>query len=298
MKKSPIDNLFFELYGYYPNKAGTAYELIVAAALKIVTGESFKYDQRLIGNYSETNYQIDVLNEDKKQITEAKDYTIRNKKVGRSDIQKLQGALSDLDIKKGLFASATDYTKPSRKYSDSSTINPLQKEIELYHIRPSTKSDEKGRIVKFVIDIVMVIADFDNGDMQFIFTDSTIESFKKLKLIGKNSNIIVDKFYTKEGKFDCLVEEFIEKNQPISKIDDKFGVGCWLLHDKYILYEENLYELKGVTYKIPYKKQASTFSIDVQGEPKILVKSEDGKINKLLTDSEFKKLTFKEGLVK
>ena len=129
MKKSPIDNLFNELYGYYPKKAGTAYELLVAGALKIITGENIKYDQHLKGNYSETDYQLDGLNVNQNQMIEAKDYSISNSKVGRDDIQKLQGALSDLNVDKGLFASATDYTKPAKKYSDGTIKNPIQNHL-------------------------------------------------------------------------------------------------------------------------------------------------------------------------
>ena len=85
-------------------------------------------------------------------MVEVKDYTIDKRKVGRSDLQKLQGALTDLDFEKGVFVSATDYTKPAKKYSDGAEINPLQKEIDLFHIRPSTELDEKGRVKKFQIN--------------------------------------------------------------------------------------------------------------------------------------------------
>ena len=43
-------------------------------------------------------------------MVEAKDYSIEGKKVGRGDIQKQAGALNDLPIKQGIFASAIDYT--------------------------------------------------------------------------------------------------------------------------------------------------------------------------------------------
>lgn len=42
-------------------------------------------------------------------MVESKDYTIDDRKVGRPDLQKLQGALTDLpQIKDGIFTSATD----------------------------------------------------------------------------------------------------------------------------------------------------------------------------------------------
>lgn len=73
--------------------------MLVAAAFKIVTGQQLKYDQHLRGEYSETDYQIDGLNLDEQKAIEAKDYTIDNRKVGRPDLQKLQGALSDLTLR-------------------------------------------------------------------------------------------------------------------------------------------------------------------------------------------------------
>jgi hypothetical protein len=298
MKKSPIDELFFELYGYYPNKAGTAYELLVAAALKVVTGEKIKYDQHLRGEYSETDYQIDGLNENKSQIVEAKDYTINKKKVGRPDLQKFQGALSDLDVESGLFASATEYTNPAKKYSDSSEKNPLQKQIELYNIRPSTELDEKGRINKFIVDMTMVTPDFESGQMKCAWTKNAIEKFEKNGLMGKPITLGIDRFYKEDGTIDCFLVDFTRNNQPAHpNMDDEFGIGCWLLHKKYIKHENELYELKGIAYKIPYRKSTTTFTIDSEGEPKVLIKSEDGTINKLLTDKQFRKLTFKDGKV-
>ncbi|WP_318343375.1 restriction endonuclease [Flagellimonas baculiformis] len=298
MKKSPIDKLFFELYGYYPNKAGTAYELLVVAALKVVTGEKIKYDQHLRGEYSESDYQIDGLNEDKSQIVEAKDYTLNKKKVGRPDLQKFQGALSDLGVESGLFASATEYTKPAKKYSSSSEKNPLQKQIELYNIRPSTELDEKGRINKFIVNMTMVIPDFESGQMECAWTKNAIEKFEKNGLNGKPITLGIDRFYKEDGTIDCLLVDFTRNNQPaLPKMDDGFGIGCWLLHKKYIKYENELYELKGIAYKIPYRKSTTTFTIDSEGKPKVLIKSEDGTINKLLTDEQFRKLTFKDGKV-
>lgn len=298
MKKSPIDELFFELYGYYPNKAGTAYELLVAAALKVVTGKKIKYDLHLRGEYSETDYQIDGLNEDKSQIVEAKDYTINKKKVGRPDLQKLQGALSDLNVDSGLFASATEYTKPAKKYSESSDKNPLQKQIELYNIRPSTELDKKGRINKFIVIITMGTPDFESGQMKCAWTQRAIDKFKKNGLMDKQITLEIDRFYNQDGTIDSLLVDFTRNNQPAHpKMDDEFGIGCWLLHNKYIKYEDELYELKGIIYKIPYRKSTTTFTIDSEGKPKVLIKSEDGTINKLLTDEQFRKLTFKDGKV-
>ena len=87
--------------------------------------------------------------------------------------------------------------------------------------------------------------------------------------------------------------DFTRNNQPIqTTIDDEYGQGCWLLHGKYIRIEDELYGLKGIEYNIPFSKATSTFTIESDGTPKVLIKSEDGKIDKLLTDEELRKITF------
>ena len=49
MGKSPLDELFKDLYGYYPKKAGQVYELLVAAAFKAITGGQISYDHHQRG---------------------------------------------------------------------------------------------------------------------------------------------------------------------------------------------------------------------------------------------------------
>jgi hypothetical protein len=298
MKKSPMDDLFHDLYGFYPNKAGHAYELLVAAAIKILTGQSLKYDQHLKGSYSNTDYQIDGLNEDENKIIEAKDYTLDNRKVGRSDIQKLQGALSDLNVKGGLFASATNYTSPAKKYAKSSEQNPLQKQIELYQIRPSEELDEEGRLKTLIVNIVMIIPDYSKGEYKQIYTNEAISKFKENDLVDKPLEITLDRFYKNDGELDILLSDFTRDNQPILvNMDDEYAEGCWLLHGKYIKYEKKLYGIKGIDYKIPYSKSSSTLRIENEGKPRILIKSEDGEVDKLLTDEQFRALTMKDGKI-
>ena len=298
-QKSPIDELFFKLYGFYPNKAGQAYEMLAAAAFKIVTGQRLKYDQHLKGKYSKTDYQIDALNEDEHKIIEAKDYTIANRKVGRPDLQKLQGALTDLEIKGGFFASATDYTKPAKKYAVSSDENPTHKEIKLYQIRPSTELDEKGRIKTFVFNITMVVPDYSLGKLNCAWTEEAINKFTENNLANKKLNMGIDRFYNVDGSIDCFLIDYTYKNQPIHvNIDDEFAIGCWWLPNRYIMYENKLYGIKGIEYKIPYNRSTTTFKIETEGTPQILIKSGDGKTDKLLTDKQFRDLTIEYGEIK
>lgn len=296
---SPLDHLFYELYGFYPNKSGQAYEMLVAAAFKIISGQELRYDQHLRGDYSETDYQIDGLNVDQQKVIEAKDYSIVNRKVGRPDIQKLQGALSDLNVKGGQFVSATDYTKPAKKYAESSAGNPGQKRIELYHVRRSTDWDEEGRIKTFVLTITMVVPDYSNGKFDCALTKEAIKKLEQNGLLNMQGNMGLDRFYTKSGEIDCLLVDFTRDNQPILvRIEDDISEGCWLLPDRYVKYQGELYGIKGIQYRIPYNRSSYTFKIESEGKPKVLIKSEDGTINKLLTDKQFRDLTLDKGEVK
>lgn len=295
MAHSEIDHLFNELFGFYPKKAGQAYEMLVAAAIKAITNGKVSYNRFIKGEYSNTSYQLDGLleKEDTKSMIEAKDYTIDNKKVGRGDLQKLQGALTDLKIDKGIFASATDFTSPSKKYSKSTSINPIQKEIELYHIRPSTILDEKGRIKEFKITIIVSTPEYDKGEYEIIWTTQSIEQFKDEGLIGKTIKARIDAFYNIDGGLNITLEDFTLDNQPISEnIDAEWAEGCWVLQRLFIKNEGRLYGIHGMKYKIPYYKTSTSFTIKSDGTPKVLIKSEDGKVNKLLTNEELKKLTF------
>jgi hypothetical protein len=44
MQKPPIDDLFFALYGYYPAKSGQGFEMLIAAAFKLLAGQERSYD--------------------------------------------------------------------------------------------------------------------------------------------------------------------------------------------------------------------------------------------------------------
>lgn len=294
-QKSSIDELFFELYGFYPNKAGQAYEIICAAAIKLLTGKQVKFDQYVKGKFSSTSYQLDgeILSDKEKEMLEAKDYTIDKRKVGRGDLQKLSGALSDLEIDKGLFASATDFTKPANKYAKSSSINPNQKQIELYHIRPSTELDENGRIKKFIIKMHFAVPNFEKGQYSYEWTDKAIEIFKEKDLLDKEVTMTLSEFYDKDGNIIITLLDFTRNNQPDYKnFQDEYAVGFWDLSGYYIKFDEEFYGIKKIHYKIPYDRGTNEFTIESEGKPKIFIKSADGSVDKLLTDKQFKELTF------
>lgn len=299
-EKSPLDDLFFELYGFYPNKAGQAYEMLVAASFKLLFNKDIRYDSRVRGDYSKTVYQLDGLVKDsgKEGMIEAKDYTIDKKKVGRGDIQKLQGALSDLPIDKGIFASATEYTKPAKKYADSSKDNPLQKDIDLYNIRPSTIEDEKGRIKKFIINFSIYILDYQNGLYQPIWTKEGYNRLEQDGYIGKQIELHLENFYNGAGEIISSLSELTHDNPPTTTWDENaIYEGCWIIRDGYLNINGSPYPIKGLQYKVPASSAKEQMIIEGGGTPKIYIKSENGEINKLITDKDLKKIRFNDGKV-
>ena len=296
MNKSPIDELFFELYGFYPNKAGQAYEMLVSAAFKLLFDKEVEYDQRLRGDYSGTVYQLDgLIKTDKEtEMVEAKDYTIDNRKVGRGDLQKLQGALSDLPTEKGIFASATGFTKPSSKYADGVKKNPTTKPIELFEIRPSTEEDENGRIKKIIINMSIHIPDYKKGKFQPIFTKKGLEKAKQKKIINKPIEMRLENFFNEQGNVIITLHELTTKYPPGTTWGKNYiAKACWII-DGYLEIESELYQIKGIQYEIPYSVREEQIIIEGGGNPKIYIKSHSGEINKLITDEDLKKVKFKD----
>lgn len=299
-KQSSIDKLFIDLYDSDPTKAGQAYEKIVAAALKLVTGVDYNYNQHLTGIYSNTVFQLDAHSSQASTMVEAKDYLIKGKKVGRGDIQKLVGALSDLPIKQGIFASATDYTTPAKKYAYSTHINPSQKPIKLFHIRPSTELDRNGRVERIIINIEMIMDDFEHAQYQIHLSKDAIELLKKNNLLNKTLACHIKNFYDTQGKTTITFNELITKYAPsCSSIPDEDGLyhGSWIFHKEFIPYENLNIEINHIDYAVKRQIIKHQIIVEAQGTPKILVKSEDGSINKLITDEQLKKIRFEDGLV-
>lgn len=148
-ESSILDELYYQLYGERLPKKGQALERLSAVALKLLQEEcKVQYDQQVRAKFSNTVYQLDgLIDEGGRQVmVEAKDYTVSGEKVGRSDLQKMEAALTDLDIPEGKFVSATDFSNRAKPFAESTKTNPKAYPIELSHVRPSNLEDEKGRV--------------------------------------------------------------------------------------------------------------------------------------------------------
>jgi hypothetical protein len=293
-EKSPIDDFFFSLYGFYPTKAGQAYELLVNAALKLIEEKKeVSYDQYVKGKYSDQVFQIDGIIGEKS--IEAKDHTIKNEKVKRPEVQNQEGGLIDLPFSEGIFASATGYTRNARKYANGTTINPTAKRIDLYNIRPSTIEDENGRVKTAILEFIITSLDFMAAKFEPLFTKEGYANMGKLYPKGKVS-LKTDAIYNDDGSVFVTMGDWTKSLNYEYTLDDgkKEIVGEAKFKEKYLKINEHLIEIQGISYIVPIQIQKSTKRIEIQqnGNTCLYVKKEDGTVDTLLTDIQMKKVVF------
>lgn len=306
-KNSIIDDLYYLLYGEHQTKEGQALERLSSVAFKLLQEErKVQYDQQVRARYSGTVYQIDgLIGEGNQQVmVEAKDYTVRGDKVGRADIQKLEGALTDLEIAEGNFVSATDFTNRAKPYAKSTETNPKQNPISLYHIRPSNNEDENGRIKTILVQIVSKGLEFEKGLYKPLINSQYLDLIlEKIPKSGQSVKTILYYFYDEDGN---VIETFenitYQLNHRLPEDYDKGYVleGRWFFPSPTFVEMEPLgrVPIDALQYEIPTYIDECSFAINQEGEPVLLIKSEDGKVNKLFTDLQLKQFKFENGEVK
>ena len=289
-RKSEIDEFFYRLMGYYPKRAGEAFEQISTAALGIIKGQLPEHNVFLNGLSGGRPYQIDgLLNKD--VMVESKDYTIDNRKVGRPDLQKMQGALSDLpQIKEGFFTSATDYSRDAIKYAKGTEINNVQKEITTIDVRPSTPEDEKGRVKTIILTLQYLVPDFNRGKKSINFAEGgkemLLDYMKKQKMA--ECPFRIEMLFDKDGKPLISIQELSRKHQPPFDDNTEYVSGEFPV-DAYIKFYDILIPIKGITYNdVPIVKGQETITIEADGNASLLIKSDKLGINKLITDNELR----------
>ena len=306
-KNSVIDDLYFSLYGEHQTKEGQALEHLSGVAFKLLREQrQVHYDQQIRAKYSGTVYQVDdlVSDSDRQIMVEAKDYTVRNKPVGRSDLQKLESALTDLDIPEGRFVSATDYTNRAKPFAESTKNNPKNNPIDLYHVRPSTPEDEKGRIKTILVTIVAHGLEFERGQYLPLINSEFFKSIQhRIKEDGEEQKTILYHFYDKDGNVVETFENITRQlNGKLPKNSEKGFVleGKWDFPESVYIDMEPLGRvlIDAIQYKVPTYSDECSFAIDQKGRPVLLIKSEDGTIDKLFTDQQLKQFKFEDGEIK
>ena len=293
---SPIDDLFLEIFGFLPNKDGASYEMLASAVMKLLfEKQDVFHDQQVRGAISKTMYQIDVLMKTGaiNIAGEAKDYSITRNKVGRPDLQKLAGAIPELPIADALFFSATDFTKPAKKYAQASE-EMFGKQIHLFHLRPSTALDEEGRIKTIILSFHIFTPVYEKADFRPSVTASAqamlTEKVKSGELKEGASNIAIDTIYDKNGKVLTTIHDLTSR--PFASGFLTVAEGSFWLPGGHIKFGKYLVEIHGLTFKIPYEETIQQIEISSNGEAKLLIKSEDHGIDKLISEGDLKKIKF------
>ena len=235
-------------------------------------------------------------------MIEAKDYTARNERVGRGDLQKMQGALTDLDVQRGKFVSATDYTKDAKEYAKGTQQNRRQVPIDLFQIYPSTKEDEKGRVKEIVVSMNVRCLDFASSQIIPIFDEKGLEFLKSHGFSNRHLALRIDGIYDKNGKVMQSIKEFTQGLNKLVDIKDsnqKEIIGETKMDGAYIkMVNDMLCPIAGLSYKVTIDDFNYEYSITQEGKPILLIRNLDGSTNKLLTDEELKKYqVMKDGTV-
>lgn len=111
---------------------------------------------------------------------------------------------------------------------------------------------------------------------------------------GKDSAemaIAIDTLFDEEGRPIFTISELALRG-----FGNGSGIahGCFVLPKHYLKFDGMLLELLGLEYRVPYLTETRTVEIVSSGNPRILVRAEDGTMDKLITDEQLKKLKFGE----
>lgn len=292
-----MDDFFESIFGFKPKKRGTGYELLVSAVIKILNeAQDVTHNVSKKGQYSDDNYQIDALIENKviSIFVECKDNTEKNKPTGRKDIQNLAGALNNLDIDAGILASATGFTKPTIQYSQSTKINPLAKEIELFLIRPSTEKDAEGVMLSLCVSLSVETIDHENSKVIPIMDKERIQEILKNNgyKVGDSYDSITDRLLNEDGTTYKLISEMVN-DKTINPTVDGASTGEFYFDQKvYMNFFEEMVEVEKIMYEVRHKVTHIPEFIKIEDEAILKVKSGDNQIDRIITKNQLKGIIF------
>ena len=277
---------------------GTAYERLAAAAWKLLDDDSdVAHDTRIRGYFSKSLYQIDVdaIDKEGRHAGEAKDYTDRSAKVGRSDLQKLGGALPDIDVNSGKFFSATGYTKPAQQYA-SSAEKIVGKKIDLYDLGLLTEKDLDGRIKKIICTIHHIAPDYARSTFTPVLTPvgaGQVEAIIPSAMNDEDSNLGVEYIYNSDGTVLTTISELTSIGYG-NGATEKGAWGSWILTGGHLIVDGYLIPIHGITYRIVFDKVTQELVIEGSGRAALLLKSLDGSVERIVRDLDLKRVTFND----
>lgn len=298
---SEMDKLYQEIYGEAFAKAGTAYERMATAAISYVMDCPALYNQFVKG-YSGVEEQHDgnIIAPQGEIMVEAKDY---KSPIGYNHIAKQEGTLTDNDMESGILVSHSGFSEPTIQYAEGTLTNPIQKPIILYVVRKSTDEDQKNRIRKIQINYNVSMLDFTLNCMRVEFTPEGIEQLSRNTIKNGQEKVDIklhiEDFYDSNGNVINTIMQISKELNKYVDMEDESQIkveGFYPLENHYIKYDNQLYPISGLNYKIPVLRFTIKDEV-VGGEPVLLVKSSDGKYDKLITKEELQKFSFENGKI-
>lgn len=293
---SPIDELYKSIYGELPEKAGTAFERFAAAASKLINRDAdVAHDTRIRGEHSNSLYQIDVevSDDDGRHAGEAKDYTERNAKVGRPDVQKLGGALPDIDVDTGRFFSATGYTKPAKQYASAAEAI-AGKKIDLYDLREVVDTDMEGRVKKIVCRFHIILPSCERSSITPVWTQGGIDLLRDLLAAGKISKgarLEFQSVLSSDGSVLATIDE-LTLQAPEGQAGETKVSGSWPLPGGHVMVDGYPIPIHGITYEVAFDEEVRELVIEASGKATLLIRSQDGSVDKILQDIDLKRVAF------
>ncbi|MGH8462143.1 MAG: restriction endonuclease [Stenotrophobium sp.] len=300
---SPIEKIYKEIFGSLPSKSGAAFERLAAIAMALLEEGNVTHDSRLRGQFSKTLYQLDVHHQSTdgqiSKMGEAKDYSERGSKVGRGDVQKLAGALPDLQpIDAAAFFSATGYTSPAKKYAENATSITGGKPITLYELATSTEQDEQGFIKTIVINLHLEIPHPHRGTFIPILTEQGQHVLKDRFLRDGAAQFQyqmgLSEFFDANGNSILSLGKLTASGYGCIHDDDKSAHGCYWLPRHHINISGVLAEIHGLEFTVPYSFMEREVRITDDSTHRFVVRDKNGTPLRILTDEKIRTFTFDE----
>lgn len=301
MPPSPIEIIYEKIFGSLPKKSGTALERLAAIAMFLLEEGNVTHDSRIRGQFSKTLYQIDAKHSSAatgvSTMGEAKDYSGKAQKVGRGDVQKLAGALPDLDgIDGGAFFSATGYTAPAKKYAEAAESITGGKPIALYELSASTEIDERGFIKTIIINLHLEIPEPHRAKFIPIVTAGGQEALKRAFLKDGESRFQfqmgLSGFCDANGQETVSLGELTSKGYGSVHKDDSKAHACYWLPGQFIDVNGVKAAVHGLQYEVPHRFETHEIRISDDSKHRLALRDKDGKALAILTDEKIRTFAF------
>lgn len=161
MSAATVEDLHEALFGYRPDKAGTAYERLSALVFASLEWADVKHDVREAGQGRRTKHQIDVTATDpsgqvRRLLVECKDW---DKKVGKGTLDALVGVRNPLGADAAAVVTTKGYTKGAVDVA-------VDEDIALILLSPYDPDGDLHFVMKIVVDYVFYYPSIEDYDFE------------------------------------------------------------------------------------------------------------------------------------